>query len=356
MPLDLLPFRPHPLIRGGHLQTIVGSYWPAPRLDAAELHEVPLPDGDRIALHDDRTPLAGNRDLPGPACSDVVVLVHGLAGCGQSSYMLRCSAKLRARGLRVFRMDLRGCGAGLGLAKHPLHAGRSEDAGAVLAYVHNLAPQARIHLVGFSMGANIVLKLAGELGNSAPAHLASVMGVCPPIDLAACTRSIQQGVNCVYDRRFARLLIKQITARNALVPDAFSRPLVPRPSRLMDFDSLFTSPLAGFADVNDYYARASSGPRLKNIAVPALIVTAASDPIVPVATFKQASYSPTTHVHIAPCGGHMGFVAAAGSDADRRWIDWRVVDWVSARAARTPTTSSLQCREPGRDMQLCPSH
>ena len=356
MSFALRPFRPHPLVRGGHLQTIVGSYWPGPRLSGTKLHEVPLADGDRIALHEDRDVRTDDRDLLGPGCSDVVVLVHGLAGCSQSNYMLRCSAKLRAKGLRVFRMDLRGCGAGLGLARHPLHAGRSEDAGAVLAYVNKIAPQARVHLVGFSMGANIVLKLAGELGTSALRQFASVMGVCPPIDLAACTGAIQRGINRIYDRRFARLLVRQIAARNLAAPDALTRPLTPRPCRLMDFDSLFTAPLAGFADVHDYYARASSGPLLAQIAVPTLIVTAASDPIVPVKTLEKASYSATTQLHIAPCGGHMGFVAAAGSDPDRRWIDWRVVDWVCSLAERAGATSLHQYPESGRDRRLCPSH
>jgi predicted alpha/beta-fold hydrolase len=335
MPLDLPPFRPHPLVRGGHLQTIVGNYLPSwVQLDSV-LHRVPLPDGDAIALHED-----GGANIP--VCQDgngskggrphVVILVHGLGGCHQSGYMLRCSAKLRARGYRVFRMDLRGCGAGIGLARRPLHAGRSEDAEAVLAYVSQQCPDQSIHLVGFSMGANIVLKLAGELSTTAPSHLASVMAVSPPIDLVACTGHIQRGLNQVYDRRFVHSLIRHVGQQAAIVPDALSRPLVPRPRRLMEFDSLFTAPLSGFADVHDYYTRASSRPLLARINVPTLIITAASDPIVPVQSFEQASYSSTTQVVIVPCGGHLGFVAAAGPDADRRWLDWRVVDWVALQA------------------------
>src|SRR5262249_14322043 len=154
----------------------------------------------------------------------------------ESSYMLRVAAKLRARGVHVFRMDLRGCGAGLALARHPLNAGRSEDAAAVLEYLHREYPEAPIHLVGFSMGANIALKLAGELGGAAPSHLASVMAICPPIDLAECTRNIQRGVNQLYDRKFVNALVRHIGQRGRLVPDAPTRPLVPKPRRLMDFD------------------------------------------------------------------------------------------------------------------------
>jgi hypothetical protein len=183
------------------------------------------------------------------------------------------------------------------------------------------------------MGANIVLKLAGELAANAPPHLASVMAVSPPIDLALCTTNIQRGLNHLYDRRFVRALIAHVRQQSALVPEVLSRPLVPRPRQLMDFDSLFTAPLAGFADVHDYYARASSGSLLSQIAVPTLIVTAASDPIVPVASFERAAYSPTTQLVIARCGGHLGFIATRGLDPDRRWLDWRVVDWVTSHAA-----------------------
>jgi uncharacterized protein len=337
MPLDLPAFRPHPLVRGGHLQTIIGSFLPSRFAADTVFYQVPLPDGDAIALHDDGASGAGvspavhaSRQAGSLPHNPVAILLHGLGGCHQSSYMLRCSAKLRARGVRVFRMDLRGCGDGMTLARQPLHAGRSEDAAAVLDFVSQKCPGSPIHLIGFSMGANIVLKLAGELGTAAPPHLASVLGVSPPIDLVECTRNIQRGLSRVYDRRFVRSLVRHIRHRTALVPDMLSRPLVPRPRRLAEFDSLFTAPLAGFADVHDYYTRASSGSLLAHIAVPALIITAASDPIVPVASFERASYSPTTQLFIAPCGGHLGYVAAKSTDPDLRWLDWRVVDWVTS--------------------------
>ena len=226
------------------------------------------------------------------------------------------------------------------MARHPLNAGRSEDVAAALAYVVQQCPDSPVHLVGFSMGANIVLKLAGELGGDAPPRLASIMAIAPPLDLVACSRNMQRGLNRLYDRSFVRGLVDHVRRRSLLVPDAHNRPLVPVPRRLVDFDNMFTAPLSGFADVNDYYTRASSAPLLANIAVPALIVAAASDPIVPVRSFEQASYSGTTRLVIAPCGGHLGFIAAAGLDPDRRWLDWRVVDWVTSHS-RKPVTQTL---------------
>jgi predicted alpha/beta-fold hydrolase len=176
----------------------------------------------------------------------------------------------------------------------------------------------------------------GELGEGAPAQLTSVMAVSPPIDLVACSRNIQEGWNSAYDRRFVRSLLRHVGERSRTVPDALTRPLDPRPRKLLEFDSQFTAPLSGFADVRDYYTRASSGPLLAHITVPTLIIAAASDPIVPIKPFEVASYSPTTQLVITPCGGHLGFVAAGGIDPDRRWLDWRVVDWaLSHRAQRS---------------------
>jgi predicted alpha/beta-fold hydrolase len=255
--------------------------------------------------------------------------------------MQRCSIRLRAKGIRVFRMDLRGCGAGIKLARHPIHAGRSEDAAAALDYVSRQCPGSPVHLVGFSMGANIVLKLAGELGADAPPHLASVLAVGPPIDLIECSKNMQRGWNRLYDRRFARNLVRFIQRRAKLVPDAHSRPLVPRPRSLLDFDAMFTAPLSGFADTDDYYRRASSGPLLPRISVPTLIIAAASDPIIPIKPFERASYSPTTQLLITPCGGHLGYVAARGDDPDHRWLDWRIVEWVMAQAKRSKADDAM---------------
>jgi uncharacterized protein len=332
MPFDFPPFRPHSLVRGGHLQTIAGCYLPS-RVDLPGIQSrVPLADGDSIVLHDDGC--IGSKGA-------VAILVHGLGGSHQSGYMQRTSAKLQARGVRVFRMDLRGCGAGLPFARHPVHAGRSEDLAAVLAHVAAASPGSPIHLVGFSMGANIVLKLAGELADSAPPNLASVMAVSPPMDLAECSRYMQRGAARYYDRLFVRGLLQHLKRRAAVVADAHSRPLDPFPRRLHEFDNVFTAPLCGFADVHDYYARASCAPLLDKIAIPTLIVAAASDPIVPVQTFERAKYSPSTTLHIAPCGGHLGFVASKSGDTDLRWLDWRTVDWVTSHAA---TASALPVR------------
>jgi predicted alpha/beta-fold hydrolase len=324
MPLEFPPFNPHPLCRGGHLQTIAGCYLPWQRVPyQAVQHQVPLADGDHILLHDD-CPAGWSPADP------TVLLIHGLGGSYLSGYMQRCMVKLTAQGMRVFRMDLRGCGAGFALAKHPIHAGRSDDVAAALSYLMEKCPGSPLHAAGFSMGANMILKMAGEWGAAAPRELVSLAAISPPIDLIECCRRIQIGAGRFYDRSFVTGLMRHIRRRQQLIPGALSRPVLPTTRRLVEFDNQFTAPLAGFVDAYEYYTHASSGPLLARITVPTLIVAAATDPIVPIDPFEKASYSPTTQLLVTPCGGHLGFIGRQGDDSDRRWIDWRVGEWITA--------------------------
>ena len=145
--INQLNFRPHSLFRGGHLQTMAGFYWPSRcQSDEADVDLVDVSDGDKIALHDD-CPTNWS------AHEQVALLIHGLAGCHGSGYMSRIATKLNRRGIRTFRMDMRGTGAATGHATMPGHAGRTEDAAAALQFICNRCPDAPVTLIGFSMEA-----------------------------------------------------------------------------------------------------------------------------------------------------------------------------------------------------------
>src|SRR5262245_32781094 len=133
MPTVVPEFEPHPLLRGGHLQTIAGRYLPSPRPSLrATYHEIPLGDGDRLVALD--SPPSWGRG--GPAA----ILVHGLAGCARSPYVVRVAVRLVRMGVRVVRMNLRGAGLGFGLARGIYHSGRTEDLRAVAAWLAGRAP------------------------------------------------------------------------------------------------------------------------------------------------------------------------------------------------------------------------
>ena len=316
-------FKPHHLLRSGHAQTLAGAFLPWRRTTyRAVQHRITLPDGDTLIIHDDcpATWEPGDRS---------VLLMHGLAGCHLSGYMIRVSSRLFERGIRTFRLDLRGSGAGAGLARRPYHAGCSDDVLHVIRFVQQLCPESSICPIGFSLSGNVLLKLLGEAPERVPEAVGRAMVLNPPIDLRGCVKELGRFVNRIYDRHFVSQLHRNLMARKRSlpgveIPDPF------QPKRLYDFDDQYTAPVAGFDSADDYYARCSAAQFLSGIIVPTLILTARDDPLVPVASFEQARCSDSVVVHVAEGGGHLGYVARSGSDPDRRWMDWRIVDWVTA--------------------------
>lgn len=316
-----LEFRPHPLLRGGHAQTLAGVYlpWRQERYSAVR-HRVELRDGDVVILHDDcpKDWKRGDR---------VVLLMHGLGGCHLSPYMVRTSLKLCERGIRAFRLDLRNCGAGAGLARNSYHAGRSDDVSDVVKYLEELCPGSPIGVVGYSLSGNIVLNYLGDGKNRVSPGVDRAIVANPPIDLKRCVRTLDRLANRMYDRHFTRLLNTALKQLRGAMPDVEFPKSYDKPRRLYDFDDQYTAPAAGFRDAEDYYTQCSAARHIANIVVPTLIVTSRNDPLVPVATFESLRPPEPVALHIAPGGGHLGYVARGGMDADRRWLDWRVVDW-----------------------------
>lgn len=180
-------FRPSPAFPGGHMQTLAGYFFRGgvyPYRACRRL--VDLDDGDQIVLHDDCPDSWQTGD-------GAALLIHGLAGCHTSAYMERIAAKLNKRGVRTFRMDMRGCGAGFLISRGPTHSGRTGDVVAALALIAELCPGSPVAGIGFSLGANLLLNLAAERIGIRPSNLDRAMAVCPPIDLAACSNHLRRG-------------------------------------------------------------------------------------------------------------------------------------------------------------------
>ncbi len=315
-------FRPHPLVPGGHAQTLAGYYWPGKAEYLAEPQRLTLDDGDIIVLHEDCPPAW----KPGERA---VLLMPGLAGSHLSGYLARTAAKLNALGVRTFRLDHRGWGAGVGLARHPFHAGRSEDVLAAVRFLAELCPDSALAVVGFSLSGNVVLKALGELADQLPRQLDKAAALTPPVDLSACADWMERPANRFYNRHLTGCLLQHLQENNRSLPanNGHSGKL---PRTLRTFDDLYTAPAGGFASVEDYYARSSSGPFLPRIKIPTLIIAAADDPMIPPASFQNLAMSSRVHLHVAEGGGHLGFIGRQGADPDRRWLDWRIVDWIAA--------------------------
>jgi predicted alpha/beta-fold hydrolase len=322
-------FRPLPFLGNPHVQTLLGNLLSGPALHhPTQPRQVVLPDGDRLLLHDNRP----ERWRPG---GRVALLVHGLGGSHCSGYLQRLARLLLRRRVRVVRMDLRGCGRGMALARRAYHGGCSDDVRAAAAEVHRWSPTSPLALVGFSLGGNIVLKLAGEAAADPVPGLERVAAVAPPVDMVRCAATLALPRNRFYDRYFARSLAQQVRRRRHFFPD---QPGVrfPRGLTLRQFDELYTAPRNGFADALDYYQRASALPLLPRIAVPAFVLTARDDPFIVTEPLEACAAFPPFEVRVLERGGHLGYLGWDGAGGIR-WAEARVAEWVVRPDPRSPT-------------------
>jgi predicted alpha/beta-fold hydrolase len=321
-------FRPHRLLRNGHLQTVAAVYLPY-RLPpyAATLHYVPVDDvppdqgGDQIALHEDR-PAEGSPTAP------VVLMIHGLSGCYESLYMCRMVQKLTSRGLTTYRMDMRGCGAGEDVARRPTHCGRHSDVAAAVRFISARHPQAPLYTVGYSMGGTLALNMLADAGHTRIGNLERTLAICPPLDLFSVQKQLETPLGRRYDRFFVKSLWTQVKKRWLRFPDMKPQAPPPLPRKLEEINEWVIAPSGGFKNASDYYAKTQPGPKLASIKQPATIMAAEDDPIVPTAALRNYQLSPSVDAHIVGGGGHLGFIAARNGDPDVRWMDWRIIDWI----------------------------
>ena len=315
-------FRPHPMIFNGHLQSLLGVRWPAkPAPYQATQHPILLADGDQLMLHED-TPPSADETTP------TVLLIHGLGGSYASTYMRRMATKLTARGHRTFRLDLRGCGAGEGIAKLPSHCGRSDDVASALHHIAELYPESPTSIVAFSMGGSLTLNLLAEAGEMRVGNLQRSFVICPPIDLAHVEQHFHTFWGRRYDRFFVSLIWKQILRRWEKFPETIPAQIPKPPIRLRDIDELIVAPSGGFASAEDYYRQASPGPKLTSIKQPLTLLFSEDDPVVPIEPLFDSIRNSSIETITTRHGGHLGFLAGRHDDPDFRWLDWRIIDWL----------------------------
>lgn len=318
---QLYDFQPSAWIRGGHLQTVVGYYFPIPaKLEQTQFHTVKLGDGDALRLGENRP--AENTKLYG-----VVLLMHGLGGTAQSPYMRRMAATFQEHDWIVFRMNHRGCGEGRGLARKLYHSGKSDDVSQALQYIAKLYPALPMVAVGFSLSGNALLKLLGEQIHPIPANLRGAIAVCPPINLSLCSAALARQSNRLYAQRFVRMLKTSLHEREEDFP-GFPRVKFPWNLTLWQFDEMCTAPLNGFASAEDYYQKCSARQFLDAISHPTFLLACDNDPFIPAETFRDLPRHQFVQTQITRSGGHMGFVSAEKTPlGNRQWLEYTILSW-----------------------------
>ncbi|HEY7767600.1 hydrolase [Longimicrobium sp.] len=328
IPFTPTPFRPARWLPGAHAQTVAGRFIRPPHGVAYRRERVETPDGDFLDLDFatvEGAPAAGDDS---PLC----LVIHGLEGSSNSSYMLETCRALAGQGIRSVAMNFRGCSGEPNRALRFYHAGETGDTAFLLDLLAGRYPRATLLGVGFSLGANVLLKYLGERGAGSRIRAAAAVSI--PFDLGAGSDKLDRSfMGRVYVRHFVRRLRGKFAGKQHLIGDRLDAERIRRARSFREFDDAATALLHGFRDAEDYYTRSSSAGYVARIRVPTLLVHATDDPFVDERAIPHADIdaNPCLYTAFTPHGGHVGFIAGSPR-RPRFWAEGEAARFLAAQA------------------------
>jgi len=320
---EFTPLRP---LRNAHLMTTAAAFWRRkfPRLPASASRLFQVEPGTKVR--------AECHWQPRPQNQPTLVLLHGLEGSSESGYILGTAEKAWLAGFNIVRLNQRNCGGTESLTQTLYHSGLSRDIRAVVMELIDRDRLTQLFAAGFSMGGNLVLKMAGELSDSTPPQLCGFAAVAPSMDLASCAAKLEDRANFLYQRHFVARLKRRMRHKAALFPEIYRIDGMRAIRTVRDFDDLITARHCGFQNAADYYTRSSAAQFLAGIRRPTLIIAAQDDPVVPFSAFQNGAVSGNPNITLlAPKhGGHCAFIANQAGD-ERFWSEARIVEFCQER-------------------------
>jgi predicted alpha/beta-fold hydrolase len=255
----------------------------------------------------------------------LVVLIHGLSGCEDSFYLRKSAGHLLSLGFPVLRLNLRGAGPSRAHCRFQYHAGASEDFTHALEALPPPLTRAGVVAVGYSLGANMLLKYLGEHGSAA--RLKAAVAISAPLDLAATSRQMMRRRNAIYQFYLLRDMRRESTTPSADVT-ASERVAIVASRSIWEFDHSFTAPRNGYNGAEDFYERNAALRFLDGVAVPTLIIHALDDPWIPPGAYLAYDWrrNPNVVPLITPRGGHVGF---QGRDRRVPWHDHCIAQFLA---------------------------
>lgn len=342
----MTPFSAPGWIANRHLQTVWAPLMRHLRPLPRRTERLELADGDFLRLDH-----VGAQERE---TSPMAILLHGLAGSGDSVYITGMQQALQALGIDSVTMYFRSAGGEPNRLPRSYHAGDTGDLAAVLTAMHERFPRRPLLAIGYSLGGNVLLKYLGERGTATP--LRAACAVSAPLDLAACAEQLNHGFARVYrDRLLKELLGNTLRKRDAMAAAgdtdhaAALRALgdIASIRTFREYDQRIIAPLHGFRDADDYYAKSSGRQFLPSIRIPALLVHARDDPFMtPGVTPAAHEVSESVELMVSPHGGHVGFVHGTPWQP-RYWLEEAIPGWLAARAGETASADAIISSGPG---------
>jgi predicted alpha/beta-fold hydrolase len=262
-------------------------------------------------------------------------MVHGLEGSSNAGYIRSMSQLALEHGFAVHRTNMRSCGGTESLCKTMYHAGLTSDTLSLIRQIREEHSQP-IYLIGYSLGGNVSLKLAGELAGEADGLLDAVIAVSTPIDLAASVRKMSRRENWIYESRFVSRLKERIRRRALTMPGVYDVGVLDTCKTVYEFDDKVTAPFFGFGTAANYYATQSSNQYLDKIRIPTLLIQAKDDPLIPFEIFDHSAIRQNRNITLVAVdhGGHLGFVSKRNP---RFWVDRVVLRWLEEIRNKAPS-------------------
>jgi uncharacterized protein len=320
---EFAPFVPRRGLRGGHAQT-VASYFMRRR------HHLPAAERRLLQVARDTQVACDCHWQPAKTGALTAIIVHGLEGSSESSYVLGTTAKAMAAGMNVVRMNMRNCGGTEKLTPTLYHSGFTADLAAVVSQLIHDDRLSRIALIGFSMGGNMVMNLVGEWGAAKPGEVRAAATVSPVMDLRPSADALHNRSNRVYEIKFVRGLTRLFRRKAALFPERYDLKRLKGVHSIRDFDEQITAPYNGFRDADDYYGQVSSSRLAERIGLPSLVIYSTDDPFIRLTPATRAKLRGNGLVKYIEThrGGHCAFLAAPNG-YDGRWAERTVVEFLS---------------------------
>ncbi len=306
-------------IGGKHAQTIIPNLF-------RKVKEAPVYIRERI-LTEDHDFL--DLDFVYKGHQKLAIVTHGLEGNSYGSYVQGMVKEFTDHNWDALAWNFRSCSGELNHSIRLYHAGSIDDLKCVIDYVINTKKYQEIVLIGFSLGANIILKYLGEWGQQVPREISKAVAISAPCDLFACIHALSFGINRIYLKHFLFTLKSKMAKKAKKYPGIFSGVKISKIQHIIEFDNLITAPLCGFKDAFHYYAECSSKRNIPNIHVPTLIVNAQNDPFLHPSSFpfEECQRSSFVTLEVPYDGGHQGFIK--NEIRGKYWIDERALNFAN---------------------------
>ncbi|NLW92499.1 MAG: alpha/beta fold hydrolase [Syntrophomonadaceae bacterium] len=320
MPVLVSDFRPPFIYRSAHIQTTFPTLFRQVEGVDYQRERITTPDRDFIDL--DWSYAMAVRGV-----KTLAVICHGLEGCAERAYMRGMAKACNRRGIDAVAYNYRGCSGEMNREKRFYNAGATDDLALVLDHIRVSCDYDSMYLIGFSLGANLVLKYVGEAGNDLPADIAGAAAISAPCDLSSSSVELHRMKNRLYHHRFLKMLLDKIRQKATIYPELLDVDLA-SVRTLKDFDDYFTGPVSGFRDAADYWQSCSCRQFLPAVRIPVLILNAADDPILGPECFpyQEARANDKVYLEVSRWGGHVGFMDRPGQD--EYWHEKRTLEFI----------------------------